>query len=156
VIDKISYFSSNNNSACNISIEQDEGVVFSLHRRPLRTLKKEQTEFRVPLASLGTNTPSKVHHRRVRKIVSQPRETAPVAKMRDRELVFPAFLTMHNFSDEDESEYQSMQCEMSISNEMENELSLDDIKSEITCMHFDIQEKMMYLATKRGHVFIFQ
>ena len=155
-VDRINYFSANNNSACNICIQQDNGIVFSLQRRSLRTVENRNLGNREPLHPLSTNTASRVHHRRVRKIVSQPREAQQNVKMRNKELIFPAYLKIHSFDTSSRLSDSSIQCEMSISSEMESQLSVEDIKSEITCMQFDEDEKVLYLATKRGHVFKFQ
>ena len=51
---------------------------------------------------------------------------------------------------------QSVRIELKVSKEMEAKITVDDIKSEVTWMVFDEFSKTLYLATKRGHVFMFQ
>ncbi|CAI2366255.1 unnamed protein product [Moneuplotes crassus] len=152
---RINYFSNNNNSACNIFIDQENNLVFNVQKKVILAREPRRPEMsRDILAPLDENTSSRVC-RRIRKVASKSRERKP-PKVRDAQLTYPAVLTIHDICPQDENKCNEVDCELFINSKMEDKLSIEDIKADITCIHFDNNEKSLYIATKRGHVYKFQ
>lgn len=112
----------------------------------------------------STFATSRASHKRVRKVVGEHKDT--LASTRQQEIVFPAYLNVYCYGPAKE---RSLKLDLKVSKAVEGALVVDDIKAEITCMVYDERQKSngkgnrveappksLYLATKRGHVFIFQ
>lgn len=155
-VNRINYFSSSTNSACNVYVDQENCMVFSLQKR--QYIEEKQRDIpRIPFQTLQINTASKAQHRSIRRAPSLPRfRKTNQPKLRDKELIYPTYLHIHDFDPKCDAKNSEVRCEMTIGAEVEPYLTTADIKSEVTCIHYDDNEKSLYLATKKGSVFKFQ